>query len=135
MLHGHVRTTIDIDVYSPEPAERLIGVLESLGFSLDRGRKEFVREALIVHVVRPEQVGTPPGPPIEIDGVTTVSLADLISMKLKSGLAKMTRAQNLADVIGLIRRCDLKGGFASRLPEDLRPEFRKLVRAIREEET
>lgn len=127
VLHGHVRTTIDVDVYSPEPAERLIGVLESLGFALDRGRKEFVR------IVRPEQVGTPPGERVEIDGVTTVSLADLIAMKLRSGLAKLTRAQDLADVIGLIRRRDLAGGFASQLPEDLRPEFRKLVRAIRDE--
>ena len=133
VLHGHVRTTVDVDVYSPEPAERLIALLESLGFSFDPSRREFVRDGVVVHIVRPEQVGAPPRALIEIEGVTVVSLADLIAMKLRSGLAKTTRAQDLADVIGLIRRCNLKGGFASHLPKDLRPEFRKLVRAIRDE--
>ena len=133
VLHGHVRTTVDVDVYSSEPAARLTGVLESLGFSLDPERREFVREGIVVHIVRPDQVGTAPGRLVEIEGVTTVSLADLIAMKLRSGLAKLTRAQDLADVIGLIRRCGLTGGFSSRLSSDLRPEFRKLVRAIRDE--
>lgn len=134
VLHGHVRTTADVDVDSPEPPERLIGVLESLGFTPDRGRREFSREALVVHIVRPEQVPIPHRVLTEIDGVTTVSLADLIAMKLRSGLAKLTRAQDLADVIGLIRACRLKVGFASRLPADLRSEFRKFVQAIRDEE-
>ncbi|HEY2155394.1 MAG TPA: DUF6036 family nucleotidyltransferase [Isosphaeraceae bacterium] len=133
VLHGYVRTTVDVDVYSPEPAERVIDVLESLGFTLDRARREFVRDILVVHIVRPEQVAPAPRRLVEIDGVTTVSLADLIAMKLRSGLAKMTRAKDLADVIGLIGQCGLKSGFSSRLPEDLRPEFRKLVRAIRDE--
>src|SRR4051794_10426112 len=95
VLHRHVRTTVDVDVYSPEPADRLIGVLESLGFSLDRARLEFVRDALVVRIVRPEHVATPPRRLTEIDGVTTVSLADLIAMKLRSGLANLTRAQDL----------------------------------------
>lgn len=133
VLHGHVRTTVDVDVYSPEPAARLTGVFESLGFSLDPERREFARDGIVVHVVRPEQVGTPPRRLVEVEGVTIVSLSDLIAMKLRSGLANLTRAQDLADVIGLIRRRDLKGGFASQLPTDLRPEFRKLVRAIRDE--
>jgi hypothetical protein len=134
VLHGHVRTTVDVDVYSAEPAGRIVGVIEALGFSLDRARREFVRDKLVVHIVRPEQVPIPPREVVEIDGVTTVSLADLIAMKLRSGLARVTRAQDLADVIGLIRACGLKAGFASRLPADLRPEYRKLVRAVREED-
>lgn len=131
VLHGHARTTVD--VYSPAPADRLIGVLESLGFSLDRARREFVREDLVIQIVRLDQVSISPGRRIEIDGMTTVSLADLIAMKLRSGLAKMTRTQDLADVIGLIRRRDLKGAFASQIPEDLGPEFLKLVRAMQDE--
>jgi hypothetical protein len=130
VLHGHVRTTVDVDIYSPEPAGRLTGVLESLGFFQDRDRREFSREGIVVYIVRPEQVGTPPRRLVEIEGVTTVSLADLVAMKLRSGLANLTSAQDLADVIGLIRRCGLKGGFSSQLPSDLRPEFRKFVRAI-----
>lgn len=133
VLHGHVRTTVDVDVYSPEAPGRLVALLESLGFALDPARREFTRGDLVVHIVRPEQVGTPPRRVVEIDGVTTVSLVDLVAMKLRSGLANLTRAQDLADVIGLIRKLGLNGGFASRLPADLRPEFRKLVRAIRAE--
>ena len=134
VLHGHVRTTVDVDVYSPEPAPKLVELLESLGFALDRSRRQFTRGDLIVHIVRPEQVGEPPRRFVTIDGVATVSLADLIAMKLRSGLAKMTRAQDLADVIGLIRKCGLKGDFARKLDAPLRPSFRELVRAVASED-
>lgn len=133
VLHGYIRTTVAVDIYSPEPTERPIDLLESLGFSLDSSRREFVRDGVVVHIVRPEQVGTPPRALTEIEGVTVVSLADLIAMKLRLGLAKRTRAKDLADVIGLIRKRGPKGGFSSQLPADLRPDFRKLVRAIRDE--
>jgi hypothetical protein len=69
----------------------------------------------------------------EIEGITTVSLADLIEMKLRSGTENLLRAQDLADVIGLIRRHQLSGEFARHLSKELRPEFRKLARAIRRE--
>ncbi len=67
--------------------------------------------------------------------MTTVCLADLIAMKLRSGLVKITRAQDLADVLGLIRRRGLKGDFARELDPDLRPAFRKLVNAIASEKS
>lgn len=51
-------------------------------------------------------------------------------MKLRSGLASTVRAQDLADVIGLIRARHLTAEFAARLQKDLRPEFRKLVKAV-----
>lgn len=135
VLHGHVRTTTDIDIFSSGPAEPLSGLLISQGFTFDAGRREFVREGVPVHLVLLEQLGVPPREIVEIDGVTTVSLADLIAMKLRSGLKHLLRAQDLADVIGLIRHRGLTSEFARHLDKDLRPEFRKLARAIQREGT
>ena len=39
----------------------------------------------------------------------------------------------MADVIGLIRRHRLTAEFARNIDKDLRPEFRKLARAIQRE--
>ena len=65
-----------------------------------------------------------------LESITTVSLTDLINMKLRSGTADLLRAVDLADVIGLIRHHRLKTDFAARLDKSLRPEFRKLVKSI-----
>jgi hypothetical protein len=51
-------------------------------------------------------------------------------MKLRSGSSDPLRAQDLADVIGLIRRHRLDVGFARSVGKDLRPVFRKLARLI-----
>jgi hypothetical protein len=63
----------------------------------------------------------------------TVSLADLIEMKLASVSRNLLRAQDMADVIGLIRHNRLGGDFARYLDKSLRPIYRKLVKAIRQE--
>jgi hypothetical protein len=86
-----------------------------------------------VHFVTPQQAPDSPGPFIKIDGIRTDSLANLITMKLRSGLAKLARAQDLADVIALIRVHGLADEFASKIPRDLRPEFCKLVEAVETE--
>jgi hypothetical protein len=133
VLHGHVRTTRDVDIFIPPPLEPLADLLTASGFTFDRAGRAFVRQGLPVHLVLPEQVGPPPKEIVEIEGVTTVSLADLIGMKLRSGGADPLRAQDLADVIGLIRHHRLTGGFARHLDRDLRPAFRRLVRLIQRE--
>lgn len=56
-----------------------------------------------------------------------------MDMKLRTGLTSVVRSQDLADVIGLIRRHNLSGKFAPRIHEDLRGEFTRLVRAVAEE--
>jgi hypothetical protein len=104
-----------------------------MGFVLDRERGEFLREGIPVHLVTAEQSGVAEPMVVELEGISTVSLSDLIAMKLRSGSEKLLRAQDLADVIGLIRRHGLGTSYASRLPKDLRPAFRKLVKAIRDE--
>jgi hypothetical protein len=107
--------------------------LTACGFSFDSARREFIRDGIPVPLVRPEQVPDRPREYAEIDGIRTVSLADLIAMKLRSGSRHTLRAQDLADVIGLMRHHGLTSSYASRLPSDLRPEFRKLARALERE--
>ncbi len=129
VLHGHVRTTVDVDVYTPSPSD-LADALASEGFSFDAGSREFSLGEVPVHLVTPDLVPTPPESLVEIDAVRVPSLADLISMKLRSGLSNMLRAQDLADVIGLIRHHRLRSDFARHLDKSVRAEFRKLVSAI-----
>jgi hypothetical protein len=54
-------------------------------------------------------------------------------MKLASGIKNILRAQDLADVIGLIRQKRLTSEFARKLDKSVRPEYRKLVKAIESE--
>ncbi|HZL36356.1 MAG TPA: hypothetical protein VFC78_13640 [Tepidisphaeraceae bacterium] len=86
-----------------------------------------------VHLVTAEQVSIEPKKRVIIDGVRTVSLADLINLKLDSRSKNMLRAQDLADVIGLIRAHHLGGEFAPRVHKPLRSEFRRLARAVRKD--
>lgn len=97
--------------------------------------KAFIKHGVQVQLVLPEHVKLPLRGTLEIDGITTVTLVDLIGMKLQSGSTNILRAQDLADVIGLIRRHQLTGEFARHLDKTLRPPFRKLVRLIQREKS
>ena len=130
VLHGHIRTTVDVDVFVPDPPERLADALRAGGFAFDAGKKEFSKSGVPVHLVLVDQVRRPPIERIELEGVTTVSLADLVDMKLRTGSSDPLRAQDLADVIGLIRHHQLRRDFARNLGADVRGEFKKLVDAI-----
>src|SRR5271157_3114955 len=78
VLHGHVRSTTDIDIFLDQPLEPIAKVLRAQGFQYDAARHEFIRDGVPVHLVTREQVARPPRETIEIEGITTVSLADLI---------------------------------------------------------
>jgi hypothetical protein len=133
VLHGHVRSTKDIDVFLDQPLEPMADMLIAAGFQSDKKRREFVRGEVPVHLVTREQVAKPPKHSVEIEGITTVSLPDLIEMKLTSGSENILRAQDLADVIGLIRRNGLTGEFARLLDVTVRSVYGKLVEAIESE--
>lgn len=133
VLHGHLRTTRDIDLLVGSPLEEVAAALEAGGFSHDPVSREFVREGIPIHLVSPEQAGTSLSDTVELEGIVTVTLPLLIEMKLRSGTANLLRAQDLADVIGLIRRHRLGGDFARHLEKSLRPPFRKLSRAVGKE--
>ena len=70
---------------------------------------------------------------VQIDDVTTVSLADLINMKLRSGSTSVLRSQDIADVVGLIRANKLTGAFTSKLDKTVRAEFQKLAKAVQDD--
>ncbi|MBI1825982.1 MAG: hypothetical protein HY287_12810 [Planctomycetes bacterium] len=129
-LHGHLRTTCDVNVLLPKPARNLKATLESAGYEFHRGRSEFTKKRVPVQLVFTEELRHPPTSSVVIDGIPTVDLADLIQMKLELGLRDPLRAQDLADVIGLIRANRLSTTFASQIRQELRPEFRKLARAV-----
>jgi hypothetical protein len=132
VLHGHWRATRTIDLLAAAPRE-VASVLEAHEFHLDPARREFVRDDIHAHLVLPEQAGTAVTRTVEIEGIVTVPLADLVAMKLKSGTKNLLRAQDLADVIGLIRHHKLTGEFARSLEKSLLPAFLKLVRSIERE--
>jgi hypothetical protein len=131
-LHGHVRATMDVDVFVARP-ETLAQALLGDGYVFDKRKREFRRDLVPVHLVTPREAGVDAVETIEINGIVTADLADLIGMKLRSGLRWVTRAQDLADVIALIRVRRLGLPFASRLDRPLRNDFRRLVRAVRRE--
>jgi hypothetical protein len=133
VLHGHVRTTTDLDVFVGDSPEPVAALLLARGFTFDASSREFLRDGIPVHLVTLRQIGNPPRRLVEIDGVTTVSLEDLLEMKLRSGTANLLRAQDLADAIGLIRRHRLSSEFARHLDKDLRPSYRRLVKELKRE--
>ena len=124
VLHGHVRTTKDIDIFVEGELQSLGDLLIARGFLLDSLKKEFVREGVPVHLVTIDQLKQPPRKTVEIEGITTISLEDLIEIKLRSGSSNLLRAQDMADAIGLIRHHRLTGEFARHLDKSLRPTFR-----------
>lgn len=130
VLHGHIRTTRDVDVWIEGPLSSFRPAIESIGGTFDADRKEFLLDSVPIHLVDENMVQPQPRQVVEIEEITTISLPDLLNLKLKSGLARISRAQDLADVIGLIKCHNLTGSYAGQIDKPLRPEFRKLVKAV-----
>ncbi|MBI4878555.1 MAG: hypothetical protein HY812_02705 [Planctomycetes bacterium] len=130
-LHGYRRTTADIDLLAAAPRETA-AVLEKLGATWDEQHREHVLDGVPIHLVTLDQAGGPPQEIVRIQGVAAVSLRDLVRQKLRTGLDRPDRAQDLADVVELIRHVPLDKRFASRLPKTLRVPFKKLVDAVRD---
>lgn len=49
VLHGHIRTTIDIDIFLPPLQESLAELLTANGFIFDKEKKEFIKDGVPVH--------------------------------------------------------------------------------------
>jgi hypothetical protein len=107
VLHGHIRTTKDVDLYVPD-ADAAYEALTRAGYRYNETAREFDRDGIPVQLVTPDILERPPARSIEIEHITTVNLADLINIKLRSGLSSILRAQDLADVIGLMRHHRIK---------------------------
>ena len=129
-LHGRVRATEDVDVLITADSSRLGNLLTSAGFTFDASTREFSKRGVPTHLVTRAEVGSRSFQFVDIDGIRTVSLADLINIKLRSGRDNILRARDLGDVVDLVRANRLTGDFTGRIDSDLRADFRRIVQAI-----
>jgi len=102
---------VDVDLFVECPLDAIAALLTAHGYELDAGRREFTKNGVPVHLVTPEQAGAILGETVVVDEVITVTLAALIEMKPRSGFRNVLRAQDLADVIGLIGVHNLTGAL------------------------
>lgn len=129
-LHGYLRTTVDLDLYTPD-RQRTAEQLIDAGARWDAPRREHVLDGVRIHTVTPEDAGHEVGRTSIIDGVRVVSLKDLIAIKLLCGLNNTGRSKDIGDVEELIRAIPLNKLFAGKLPPTLRASFKKLVDGVR----
>lgn len=130
VLHGHLRTTTDLDLYTPD---RVVTdeQLRAAGAKWDVAHREHVYDDVRIHTVTPEDAGHVVARVSVIDGVRVVSLKDLIAIKMRTGLRHVHRGKDLVDVTELIARLKLDKSFVTKLPKDLRADFKRLVDAVR----
>ena len=129
-LHGAVRTTTDLDFYTPDRSHTHVQ-LTTAGAHWDAKRREFVLEGVRIHTVTPEDAKHTVQKTSMIDGVRVVSLKDLLAIKLICGLNNTGRAKDIGDVESLIRVVPLDKRFADKLPKELRTPFKKIVDGVR----
>lgn len=129
VLHGYVRTTSDVHLFTDD-LPHVAKILKGGGFRFQKARREFIRDQIPIHPVTEQESGFHPKNLLRSEEIETVSLADLMNMKLQSGLANPLRAIDLADVIGLIRVRRLTTSFATHLSKELRKDYRKLASAV-----
>ncbi|HMO25922.1 MAG TPA: hypothetical protein PKB10_06600 [Tepidisphaeraceae bacterium] len=134
ILHGYARTTIDLDLYTPD-RKRTDLQLRAAGARWDSTHREHVLDDVRIHTVTPEDARHVVQSVSIIDGIRVVSLKDLIAIKLITGLREPARAKDIGDVQELIRVVPLDKTFAARLPKALRADFKKMVDAVRASET
>lgn len=132
-LHGYARTTRDVDVFVKGELQLASNAMTNAGLRYDASSREFRSGQVPVQLVDETIAQPAPQSRTEIDGVLTIGLADLINLKLRSGTKNIARSQDIADVVGLIRANKLSGEFTSKLDKSVRAEFRKLVKAIKNE--
>jgi hypothetical protein len=108
--------------------------LRRAGWILDPTTREFRAGEVPVQLINDNVVQPIPKSRSEIDGVLTIGLADLINLKLRSGAKNLARSQDIADVVGLIRANKLSDVFTPQLHKSVRAEYRKLVKAVQDEQ-
>lgn len=132
-LHGYPRTTVDIDAYVTD-RKRVAEELEKRGFRWVEGRRQWEKNEFPAQLLAPnDDIGFHPGRFSRLQGIRTVALGDLISMKLSSGTRHIHRMKDLADVVELMKRLKLDKSFAPRVTPGLRAEFKKLAEGLERE--
>jgi hypothetical protein len=129
-LHGGGRSTVDLDLYTTDN-NLTASQLSRAGAHLDKSKREHVLDGVRIHIVPARETGVTIQRTSIIDGVRVVTLKDLISIKLISGLKNPGRNKDLGDVEDLIRAVPLDKRFAAKLPKSIRAEFKALIDAVR----
>jgi len=129
-LHGVVRTTEDLDLYTMD-RRKTAADLEAAGARCDKTDRQHVLNGVPIHTVTPEDARHVVERTSIIEGIRVVSLKDLIAIKLLCGLDHSDRAKDIGDVQELIRAVPLDKRFAGELPTSLRAPFKALVDAVR----
>jgi hypothetical protein len=148
-LHGYRRTTADVDILiRSEDQSAIRQSLEAVGFLWYDTAREF-RDAAGVPIQclialepasRDSSLGVLlPDPSVvevvtEIEGLSVISLAKLIEIKLACGLGDIRRSyRDWADVVELIVVRNLDHRFAGLLHKSVRKEYRAMVKRARGE--
>ncbi len=142
--HGHVRMTEDVDILlTREGLERFkecwLGRGWTEQFEGSKGLRDAVNKVKVDFLLTgdypgdglPKPVSFPD--PAEVGdirkGVPYVSLPTLLTLKLASGMTAPHRAQDLADVIALTRKNNLKRDYAGKLHPYVREKYLELWEA------
>lgn len=147
--HGYQRFTVDIDVLlTPDGLRRFTEELVGRGYrpAFEGARKQFkaTAENITVDVItsgeypgdgkpKPIVFPDPATYPVEINGIQTLALPQLVELKLASGMTGRGRLKDLADVQELIRVLGLSAEFAEQLDPFVQPKYRELHSELTED--
>lgn len=140
-MHGRPRTTEDVDVLlTPDGLKRFKRYWLGRGW-IERfpGSKNMrdVRNGVKIDVLltgdypgdgkpKPVRFPDPADVAVDIDGLQTLGLPELIELKLASGMTSPDRPRDLDDVIQLIRALRLSDKFSRQLNPWVRAKFLEL---------
>ena len=141
-LHGYRRNTVDLDLLiNPADSPAFRAALEAEGLTWRAKQKEFrTASGIAVQVLiagesegpgQPTRFPDPSAPSAvtEIEGLSVLSLPNLIQAKLACGIGNLRRThKDFADVVELIAIHGLDGSFARHLHKSVRDEFRQLAK-------
>jgi hypothetical protein len=139
--HGYRRFTEDVDLLvTREGLAEIHRQLEGLGyvppFSGSKNLRDAENGVKIEFLVTGDYPGDGKPKPVafpipaavaeELDGIRYIRLANLIELKLASGMTDAGRMKDLADVLELIKALGISADFAGSLDPFVQPTFRRL---------
>lgn len=146
LAHGYPRFTEDIDLLmTPEGLDKFHAELIGLGYApaFPGARKRLLStiDGVSIEVMttgefpgdgkpKPVSMPDPANASTEIDGIKSVTLENLIELKLAWGISAPHRLKDLADVQELIKIKNLDANFADKLDPYVRAKYIELEEAV-----